>query len=556
MADPEHSAARFMPATDSLALALVVLVSGLVSLALGPLLGLAGPAGLDADLWVLSAWNAEVGAPTVVTPAFPALLAAVSDGPSVTSAARLSALLAVLLPPATFLLARQLGARRGPAMLGALLLLLVPQVGGLAVTIQPDGLLALGLLASVGAALWVLRRPSTAAFLALALLAAGLPLVREHGLVVAPLLIAVAGLAPGTPADRAVRVLALAAAVIVGPMALGLPAGLPWEQAWFDRVGGASVLELAHTDRPPPELTEALRARLARGGPGAFVALAANDISRAIVPWLWVLLGFIVIALPAPGTGWLRRFTPLIGLLPTLPTLLVWSQPRHVAVAVPVAIATIAAGFSGEGKDLTHRVLRGLAGLALVASLVGWVEARALLDAQAQDIVDVQRFGDALCEKARPGDLAAGEPRAVLGCPLPRNEVGDTPGAGDWRTWLITEEQPPPGWVSVPVGNHRWRVYRLPDPPGGRPCQDSAPHPSTPYLAQDPKPVQMIPHCGVDSQGGPKGPPPAGGAPVPGGPPPPGGDPGPGGAPAPAGPSPHVGSPMPGGPPPMGEDRR
>ncbi len=475
-------------------------VTGLLAVGIGQVLvlpvalGLAGPAGLDPDLWLLSAWNAEVGAPAAVPPLWPALLAAWPGPPDIDAAAALAAALATLLPVATWALARNLGAHRVPALIAGLSVLAVPVLAGQAVSIQPDGLVALLLLASVAAARAALDRPSAPRLALLLLLAALAPLARVHGVVVSGLLVLVAAGAPGQAADRVVRAMAATVAAIVGPLLLGAPAGLPWDQAWFSRVSGSSADTLATAEALPEELPAALRATIEAGGPRAWAAIAASDLSRAAELWGLLLLAVAALLL-AHGLPARRRLAPLVGLLPAVPTLLAWTHPRHVAVCVPVALAVLAAAPDAR----TARRWWALAAAFLAAGLLRAPALATELRQQAVDIDELRAFGEALCARAAPGDLLAGEPRVRIGCPMPQHSVGEQRNPGDWRTWLVTAGAAPPGWKPEPLTLGDWRVYRLPSPSSTRPCAASAPAPDTPYLAVRPTPAVLVPPC---SEGG------------------------------------------------------
>ena len=91
---------------------------------------LPGPAGSDPDLWVYAALNLGVGEVPQLPPAFPTLLLAVHRlGPTPFAAAALVAHAAApLIPPLTWLLARQLGASPPAALVAGLLTLLTASV--------------------------------------------------------------------------------------------------------------------------------------------------------------------------------------------------------------------------------------------------------------------------------------------------------------------------------------------------------------------------------------------------------------------------------------------
>ncbi len=145
-----------------------------------------GASGTDAALWGLTARDLLASAPPLVPPGYPALVAALhaSGVALVPAAVAVSLISAALVPGAVLLAARAAGASRGAGVLAALGAGLCADGMGFAQQVQPDSLIALLSVALAGL-LALATRGSRGAALAAAALAGVLPLVREHGLVLA-----------------------------------------------------------------------------------------------------------------------------------------------------------------------------------------------------------------------------------------------------------------------------------------------------------------------------------------------------------------------------------
>ena len=161
------------------ALALFGLGLGL-PLALRVWLGLWGAMGTDAALWGGSALDLAAGNPVLVPPAYPALIALLRalGVQTVPAGWAVSTLAAAAVPVLVALLGRRWGLSPGLTALGALLVMVHPELLTLAQQVQPDALLWAALL---GLALLLdddAPRPAWGA----AVLAGLLPLLREHGL--------------------------------------------------------------------------------------------------------------------------------------------------------------------------------------------------------------------------------------------------------------------------------------------------------------------------------------------------------------------------------------
>ncbi len=472
--------------------------------------GLPVPGGSDPDLWVLGVSNLRVDAPSVVPPLYPWLvgMAAWATGlGDLAAAGRVSAALAALAPAAAWGAARRLGASPRWAWLAAVAALLAPGVLVASAQAQPESLATLVFLAALlaGTALWA--RPGRGALAAAAAVAGLAPLAREHGPAILAGLAALGALAPGAAWDRFSRVAWIATAGLVAPELLGLRADLPWDQPWMVRVARTVAAATGVEDRSrslglPPNLAPEL-AELARSGPaGRLLANLRLAATTAPSEWSWLLLG-----VAAAPRRW--RWPVVAALLPALATLPFFAQPRHVAVAVPAAAAAWAAGVAVRAGR-ARRLLLG-AGAAATALGIAWAPARfARLRADADRTLRDLRLGEALCARVEPGDLAAGEPRAFLACPLPRTEPtrvarpGQALDAGDWRAWYASENRPGAGWTVALDTGDPIRFWRLPAPPGGRPCRDSRPEPGTPYFSLEPAPARMNPPCSatLDGEGG------------------------------------------------------
>lgn len=510
---------------DAAVLGVLSLVSAAVPLYLVSHLDLTYPAGSDQDLWGLSALNYRVGARMAVPPLYPALVNLVEHllGADLAHCAGgVSAALTVFWAPLAWVAARALGAGRAFAVVAAVASLAVPQAIIFALQAQPDQLTVILALAAVAVGAAWTRRPNWWSGAGLAVLAALAPLVREHGLVVAVLLVGLAGVAPGRRWQRGLRVAAVVAAIVLGPLLLGLAPGIPWEQSWYGRLS-EPMRSTEQTQLPKYALSlpSPLRSELA----GYFQEEQAAMVRWFFVkwafrhsPWGWaLLLGATAGSLLLPRG---RRLAPWVALLAAVPTLVVWSQPRHVAVVVPVAVV-VAGALASRALRGRHFVAAGLVsvatGGALAAQWGEWPELALRCQGQSRMLVRRAEFGKKLCEVVVPGALGAGERWSFLFCPLPQNKPGSQGTAADWKTyWVVSRPESAhgegrarglenlaryrprmAGWALIELESTHYEVFRLAPwvPDGERPCAASRPAPDTPYLNHPIEPARMEPPC-------------------------------------------------------------
>lgn len=483
-------------------------------------LGLEGALGTDAPLWGLSAEGLHHGAVPAVPPLWPALLALLRGlgAPLVEGGVALSWLLAGLVPAATFLAARAALAPRAGALVAALLVLCCPDLVGWSAELQSNSLVALALALVTGLWAAVLARQAdparpgqgsgTTALLA-AVLTGLLPLAREN-LVGATALALVA--AP-VALRRGWRLsLVLLAAWWLSPLLLGqAPGASPLDTAWGAR-GGMALGDLATGAGPLPnyvgEIPRAERAAyVAHLREGDLPALAAFHARRSlrIATDGWAVAAVALLAvLVGPG----RRSTARAALLPLAtcaPALLVWTQRRHVLLALPALLAIAATLWPAPpspAPPLTARprLLAGarllalaLLGLALANWPAAWVHLAREQQGETKRAATLRELGDWLCGQDA---LFLGGPvqDAALYCPRPRHDLDGS--VADWHTLVVLPRHLaratlPEGWVRVGPQAADLAVYRLhPDQP--RPCPDGRPAPGSPYLSAGPVHATLV----------------------------------------------------------------
>jgi len=471
-----------------------------------------GPFGSDADIWLYSALNIGVGAPSVGPPGYP-LLVAILKAPFgldvVTAGVLVSAASVVMLPGVVFLLARALAVSRGWAYLAAFVSL-SPPVLQFGYQTQPDALITLLLVVSALFAVRVCERPRPRRWLWLAVFLGFLPLVREHAVVLAATMSALLLWVDGTWKHRALRVGLVLLVWFLGVWIFSGEVCWPWAAPWNSRVSMA-VGEIASTSLPKyaVELSGAdaiaLGALHAAGDHSGIIRFhIAHSLGSNPAGWSWVALGLLA-CLRAPR----HAILPLLAhTAVVLPTLFIWSQGRHVTVILPLAMTVICCACSRSPKGF-HWVL--LFALGWWGSC--WREdAKQELNKMAresQEIEDLKDFGRAFCALIRPGDVVAGsEYLATLYCPMPHHPIEkrdpsewEGPGvAADWRTWYIGSGSLPHAWQQVSVGGNQFTVKRLrPEVSGAsRPCQNSVPPADAAYLTLGTEPVTLTPECTVN----------------------------------------------------------
>lgn len=480
-----------------------------VTLALGWRIGggLRGALGTDAALWGLTARDLAAGSAPLVPPGYPALVALLHGLglDLVTAGVAWSVVAFALVPAVAFQVARRLGAPVWASALGGVSALAFPDLVGWSQQLQPDALTALlilllaGLLSGCGS-----RRAAWGA----ALIGGVLPLVREHG---APL----AALAGGTlllagPRQNARPVGALVAVWWLGPLLVGVAPGLhPLAVPWGDRAGGA----LAAFSETDPEKLPFLR-ELHRGDRAAYLALVAErdrigqlvwhvgrSLRLAWDCWLWLALaGGLGLWRARTDRRWLGLLVPLLA---ALPALVVWSQRRHVALFVPLALLTVV----GAASQLTGAARRAALGMAALLLLAWPTRYPALLEGQRSEGFRADHYrslGTWICAEATHPSFLGGVFQDVgLYCPLPRHDPDGSPS--DWHTFWVADRPPPLSsqgrWVAI----HRIEtersgrpgppaVYRLEPDLDLQPCAGMDPAPGTAYLAVGPAQA-VVPGC-------------------------------------------------------------
>lgn len=470
-------------------------------------LGMSHPAGSDPDLWGLYALNIPLRTPCAVPPAFPTLVYLIHAATGllpVPAAALAAGIGSALVGPLAYLLARALGARPALAAAGAALALCTPHASTLTVQAQPDTWVMVMLLTASLAVLAAHRWPGAAGSAVLVVVAGTAPLWREHGLVTAAVLLALAPVIRGTLPWRAIRLAGAVALLLLAPGMVGQSLDFPWSQPWFDRVSMVGEELEAHA---LPEHAQMLRGEERERvtgyyREGARIPLALYHGGRALrgAPVEWAFTGgALLLATLALRRRRLLALVPLPGLLPVMPALVIWSGPRHVAVALPVALAVGAAAVAALPAR-RRWIAVAVAVLVWSSAQLAWPGVATEIRAQAANIRDLADVGADLCQLVSPGDLAGDDQSPFLYCPLPRARVGDP--ATDWRIWRISRDPKIlPGWVRVQTRSPRFVILRYHAEITGsdRPCADSHPPADTPYAALQPRPVQLQPPCEPDA---------------------------------------------------------
>jgi hypothetical protein len=472
---------------------------------------LEGPLGSDAILWLFSGLDLLDGGVPVAAPLYPALVLLPSRlaglGPLEFGVA-LSALALVLAPPLAYASARLLGAEPPRALLLSVAPLLAPGVLALGLQFQPDALTLLFLSALPILLHGHLSRPAPLATALLLLATATAPLLREHGLVLFVLLLALIPMAPLPLRHRVAALLLALLATLALPMVFGGSFGAPWDQPWHLRVRDALSAPAASTlgpyaDRlslPDREVLAGLHAAGDLFGIGVFHARHAISVD----PAAWLLWTAGLLAALRMGTRRALAFLP--SLLCALPALFIWSQPRHLLVTLPAAALALGLAFTPPTAPRSERPIwrraaaRILFPALLVALGLAWAPSwRAVGERMAVDasrMGKVRSFGEALCALSDPEDLVTGPfPELLLFCPRRAHEPTLDGDGADWRTWWIHSRQPAEGWD--PVEGLGFPVFRLrADLKGSeRPCASSLPAPQTAWLPVPRRPASVVPPC-------------------------------------------------------------
>ncbi len=470
---------------------LLGVAGGIVPALLPRLLGMVGPGGSDPGLWVIAVENLRVGAAPTTAPLYPGIaagLAAVTGSSAAGAAYALTVVAFALLPPLTWLLARRLGAGPTWAAAAGLLAVVLPSTLAFSVQIQADAVAAAVLLAVGLSGLRFARRPGWASIAALALAAAAASLAREHVVPLTGLLVLGALLPEGRPWERLLRAGIVVGAIWATPLLLGQDPGLPWQQSWFaDRMGEAAQHATAgglppHIEVLPPPVRAPFVEAYASGDQVLITLLhARHTLVKCWQAWLLVAIGLVACARLAPRP----RLVVLVVLAGLAPCLVAWSQPRHIAVFLPLAAAVW-----GAGASRARRAWRiGLVVAAVAGAVLAqgeWTSVAKRQRDQAASRAELVRFGTELCARLEPGAVVmAGDARRAAYCPLPR-VLGVMGTPYDWKlVWLgeLPRQHPAwdslevAGWSTLELDSELTPVYRLrPWLEGGqRPCADSEP---------------------------------------------------------------------------------
>jgi len=458
--------------------------------------GLWGAMGTDAALWGLTAMDLRVGAPPLVPPGYPALVAigTVLGALPVSAGWCISLACAALLPAAGFLAARAGGAGHRPATVGAVAILALPDAGLWAQQLQPDALAALGLVGLAGTLIAAVRGHPGGAWVA-AVLAGLLPLVREHGTPAAALAILVLlWLRAWGPAGAALAVWWL------GPVIVGvLPGSHPGEVPWAGRSAGALAALTTTDPSDVPYVRELHRQARSR-----YIALVMDGDTFGRIRWhlsrslglAWD--GWLLVLAAGIGAATARRRETLpvaALLLAALPALLIWSQRRHVLLLAPVAIVGMVVFVRGRRSTIVLTAL----GLGAAASWPGaWLDGVRGLQSERFRARHHASTAGWLAAHAPPGSLLGGVHQDIgLYHPMPRHDPDGS--AADWRTWFVGAGPPAglPGWSRVHDAEGELDVWRRDPDRDPRPCADTRPEPDTPHLAVGLAHAE-IPGCNVD----------------------------------------------------------
>ena len=441
-------------------------------------LGLAAPLGSDAALWGLSALALEQGQRPYGAPLYPTLVALL-PAPVWWWGGVVSSACFAAVPPTMVVLLRREGAPWGLAAGLALLPLLSPTLGIMALQLQPDALTQLLLLAVLGAGLRVERTPGRGALLGWLGLAVLLALAREHGLVVLAALLGALLLRRGVPL-WALLLLALLGGLVVWGGAEYLPTRL--------RIPLQSS-PLGAGRYPLPEFLTHFRGARGRA------LIDAWEAGQGLTFWRLTLRAMLqesaphllLVGLGALGFGLARRgWSGSVTLAPTVTLLFFWSEARHAAVLVPAALVGVGLGL----LRLQHRPARAVLVLLLAAG-VGLSQARdwprAVQRAQgaarhSRDLwLLAGELSDWAAQSGRPWLLAGLENEANLHLGWARHVPilphGCLQTRWDGAAWSSIWIAPaalvqPPLQELLRVGHMAAYWLPAPDPTGPRPCAE------------------------------------------------------------------------------------
>jgi hypothetical protein len=361
--------------------------------------GFALPLGLDGMVWEATALlNREQGGGSH-PPLLPFLASLATQGPSLTERVQLLNLLALGLLVAAAGLAPLLVIGAGPRGAAAALLagsatVALTDLAPYALQTQPEILTALSLSLAGAALLWLAKDPRPLALLA-AGAATGLAFsAREHGAVLLPLaaLIAAISCSGGMRTRTSRAALLLATSLAVHWMLLRtLSPEVAFTEGSFAKATVA-VRDLhgmlSGQATPKPLMMSPEQHQSAQGL--AALTVTAGQSLRTLRPWA-VLFGLHLLACALVASARSRRLALalLVPILVLAPTLLVWIQPRHVQVVLPLACGGAAIALAMLLERIPPRAGAALSLTAAVVVLAaGFHPSR---DAMRQAITDARQ---------------------------------------------------------------------------------------------------------------------------------------------------------------------
>jgi hypothetical protein len=445
------------------------------------------PIGEDLDIWLFSALNLGSWDVSRMPPGYPLLAAVVaklSGARTLWAASWVSNLAWCALPGMSWLLALRLGAGRWAAAIAAGAILLCPALLFLGQQVAPDALTAASLTLLALAAVLAVERPTWLRVGALLVCTAWVYVVREHGLIAAVQVSLLLLWLRGPWWQRGLRLGLLLGLLLLVPVLGATAPAPPWELPWWDKT--MLVIRDALAD-DPSWVGQAGTEQLAPSLP----SLAARSLALAPLVWAWVGLASLAFA-------WERRRARValwVALVPGLPALVLFSEPRHVLVVLPVAAALAMAGLRRLGGALHHAWL----GLALALLVAGplrdtrhELQRARWLSGLAHDL---QQLGEQLCAMG-PDRYWAGEVRAFTHCPMPQYSLDGPPSAAAWKVIYASGEPKDFPWEPIPIQHELFRFYQLSSPlPDRRPCEASRPASDEPYLVIRWREPRLEPPC-------------------------------------------------------------
>ena len=449
-----------------------------------------GAMGSDAALWGLTARDLSSGIPSHVPPGYPAIVALIQAcGIGLVEAGwGLSSICGALLPVVVYWLAQTLGASTLASSLAAFMAVLHPMIFEWSHQIQPDAISAVLIAFTALLCQKRERRWWVAVFGGL------LVLFREHGLALWPALAVLLWRSGVHLRERLGPLMLLLGLSWLSPLLVGqMPGVHPFDAPWSQRTGGA-LQALISTD--PSELS--FLRELPREERQAYSELVLNGQRIGQIIWhakrslnlawdLWCIMAIAVgLAIAALKRNHRAPLWTALLLTSALPALLIWSQARHVALVIPVALAIAAACWPN------HRGAKWVLS-ALVLSLVSvWPQRyERLWNGQQGETLrakNLAELGQWICNEEPQGAFLGGFIQDVgLYCPLRRHDPNGS--MADWRTYVVSDFPPPPQeqgtWFNVYGSDGPHQIYQLEPDQDPRPCASGQIDPKSPHLAID-----------------------------------------------------------------------